>query len=420
VFGREAAYNGFVRGLWSCLFFVAACGSDRVLPAQDAPPAESEPPTYHRDIAPLIARQCETCHREGGVGPFALETYTQAADVADAAAAMTATRQMPPWPADASGACNTFVGQRWLTDADIAMFAAWAAAGAPEGDPAQAVEIEVPGDLPFAGSVTLQSAEAYTVMPGPDDRYRCFVVDPQLTQPAYITAFAMRLDRADVVHHMQLYSADTEEAEADIAARDAADAEPGYACEDGVGNVRYIGVWAAGDRIKRWPDGTGIRIGRERNLVVQLHYHNHSSGPIADRSAVELELASAVDKAGRIDSYAQRDLRLVPGEEQIVVSREIEISRTAIARGARLHMHQLGVTAKLELIHEGQTQCMLDIPRWNFGWQLFYDFDQPMAVATGDVLELTCSYDTRSRTDVVTWGESTTDEMCIGYLYVTP
>ncbi len=397
---------------------LVGCGSDAA-PSDAAP---SGPPTYYRDVAPVLGVHCVDCHRAGGAAPFSLVTYADALDSADAIVAMTVSRQMPPWPADSSGACNTFVGQRWLSDAEIATLSAWAAAGAPAGDPRDEREIEVPPPATMTTTVVLGSPAPYSVSPGLDDEYRCFVVDPGLEVDRFITAFAVQLDRADVVHHMQLFASDSDASDADITERDAQDPASGYSCDsEGTGrDLRYIGVWAAGDTVKRWPDGTGIRLRARRRLVVQFHYHNHTSGPIHDRSQVALELTDSVGAEANILGVSMSQLSLAPGQPNVETSRARPVRDTVTARAARLHMHRLGTHARIELIHGAETRCLLDIPRWNFGWQLFYTFDEPITLTAGDLVKVTCGYDTTSRTEVVEWGESTDDEMCIGYLYATP
>ena len=399
---------------------LVGCGSEVLPPASDGAP--SAPPTYYKDVAPLLGRHCVGCHRSDGAAPFSLATLAEATDTSDAIAAQTASRQMPPWPADASGTCNTFVGQRWLSEVEIATLSAWAAAGAPAGDPGDARPVVVPPPPALTPSVELGSPAPYTVAPGlARDEYRCFVVDPALVDDRFITALAVRIDRAEVVHHMQLFAADSDAAEADITMRDAQDVAPGYACDsEGIGSgLRYIGVWASGDTVKRWPDGTGIRVAAARKLVVQFHYHNHTSAPIADRSTVALELADAVASPASFAGLGVRDLALPPGLSNVEVSGAEPLRDDGTVHAARIHMHQLGAHARLELLRGNETFCLLDIPRWDFDWQLFYTFARPFEVHEFDLLKVTCGYDTTSRSEIVTWGESTDDEMCIGYVYTT-
>ena len=93
--------------------------------------AVKSPVTYAKDVAPIIQKNCQTCHRAGEVAPFALENYKQAAAKAQMLKAVTAKRLMPPWKAESHG---EFLDERRLTDAEIAAIATWADSGAPEGD----------------------------------------------------------------------------------------------------------------------------------------------------------------------------------------------------------------------------------------------------------------------------------------------
>lgn len=413
----------------------AACGTDRVsrdVVDHDAPgmpeatpdaPGEPLAPTYYRDIAPILETRCAGCHVEGGVAPFALAGYAEAASRSQEIAAATTARVMPPWPADASGACGTFVDARWLSPAEIAMLAAWHATGAPAGDASHATLATSPSPPAFTPAVTLASSEPYLVRPGPDE-YRCFVVDPQLTEDRYITAIALALDRPEVVHHMQLFAAFGATAETSIDQRDAADPGPGYACDDeGVGvGLRYVGVWAGGDLVRRWPEGSGVEIAAGHRLVLQLHYHNHGSTPVADRTALQLELASQVDHVGQITSTQLTHFELPAGlaETSVTTTGGLPISAPAWLRGARIHMHGYGASARMELVRGGTETCLLDIPRWQEGWQLFYRFAAPIDVAPGDQIRIRCSYDTRTADEPVEWGFGSDDEMCIAYTFVTP
>ena len=92
------------------------------------------PVTFNRDVAPILHAHCAGCHRPGGIGPFSLTTYDEVRERAPRIAAATSERRMPPWkPVPGHG---RFRNERRLADAEIALLAGWAAAGAPEGDPA--------------------------------------------------------------------------------------------------------------------------------------------------------------------------------------------------------------------------------------------------------------------------------------------
>src|SRR5215831_4129825 len=89
-------------------------------------------PTFNTDIAPIVFKNCTTCHRTGQQAvPFTLLNYEDAKKHADAIAKVTAARRMPPWPPDP--ATPEFIGKRGLSAEQIAVIQRWVQAGAPEG-----------------------------------------------------------------------------------------------------------------------------------------------------------------------------------------------------------------------------------------------------------------------------------------------
>src|SRR5262245_7674165 len=91
---------------------------------------DGPPPTYTRDIAPIIAKHCSVCHRPGGAGPFSLTSYSAVRSRARQVAAVTRSRVMPPWPAEPG--YGDFLNTPVLTDAAIDSIARWVEGGAPE------------------------------------------------------------------------------------------------------------------------------------------------------------------------------------------------------------------------------------------------------------------------------------------------
>ena len=114
-------------GAWSAALWLCAAGL-----------SAGEPPTFSRDIAPIVHRNCSTCHRPGTAAPFSLLTYDETRPWARAIRQATQTRSMPPWKPEA-GYGGPFVGERRLTDDQIELIAAWVDTGAPEGNPADLV-----------------------------------------------------------------------------------------------------------------------------------------------------------------------------------------------------------------------------------------------------------------------------------------
>src|SRR5262249_17381916 len=98
-------------------------------------------PTFHEDVEPIVQRSCQSCHTEGGLAPFALQTYEEARAMVGPMVQPTGARTMPPWGTQEDEECQPAHGWKHdarLTDEEIDTIAAWQKAGMPEGDRAKA------------------------------------------------------------------------------------------------------------------------------------------------------------------------------------------------------------------------------------------------------------------------------------------
>src|SRR6202162_951774 len=86
----------------------------------------------NKDVLPVLQKNCQTCHRPGEIGPMALLTYEGTRPWAKAIKSAVLSRKMPPWFADPK--YGHFANDRSLSQAEVNTLAAWADAGAPEGD----------------------------------------------------------------------------------------------------------------------------------------------------------------------------------------------------------------------------------------------------------------------------------------------
>jgi hypothetical protein len=92
--------------------------------------------TFTKDVAPILQRSCQTCHRPGAIAPMSLLTYEDARPWARSIKQKVASREMPPWYVDRHVGITKFKSDPSLTDAEIATLTAWADSGAPMGSPA--------------------------------------------------------------------------------------------------------------------------------------------------------------------------------------------------------------------------------------------------------------------------------------------
>ncbi|MDI1447051.1 hypothetical protein [Polyangium sp. 6x1] len=401
-------------------------------------PTNATEPTYYKDIAPIVNRECAGCHQAGGIGNFSLTDAAIAAQMAPAMAAATHARTMPPMPVNNDGSCQTFENARWLTDEQIALFQSWSKAGAPLGDPADAPPPPEAKGPTLAGDVLqFDLGVDYTPKPPADkpDDYHCFIVDPGIGADVFITGYDIQPGDGRIVHHVALFALPDAQAEADAAVLDAAEEGAGYTCFGGAGTnaVSLVGSWIPGSGASVFPEGTGIRYAAGRKMVVQMHYNVPATGgPFTDRSTMKLQFSKdPALKPALFLSTGAPQISLPPGQEVAEAKGELPLSLLAQYfnlpdfNGIRVwgvlpHMHTAGRTLRSKATTtQGAEQCITDVDRWDFHWQNLWWNETPFDVSADSTISVTCGYDTRGRTETTVMGEGTSDEMCVNVLYAT-
>ncbi len=398
------------------VFALGACSSSE-------PPVPS--PVYYGEVDAILAENCVDCHAadEDRLAPFSLAGYDDAVLAAEHTpiAFAVMNRIMPPYYADDSGACRTYHGNRWLTDAQISTLVAWANGAHAAGDPADATPPPPPPPALDGVEAWLDPGADYLPTQSVDDEYRCFVVDPGLAADQFLTGFQVRPGNGSVVHHVIVFALPDAAAEADALGRDAGDLALGYPCPGGPGpaSASFLIGWAPGNAAVRFPIGTGIRMLGGRRVVMQVHYNLAESDRRVDRTTVDLALAAAVADEAAILSV-RADVDLLPGQPDVAAIGARALPPGAGGRiwGVAMHMHQRGIGGGVRRVVGGDA-CLLDLVNWSFHWQHLYWFDTPQPVAGGDRLEVTCHYDTSDDRTPVRWGEGTGDEMCLAYVYAS-
>jgi hypothetical protein len=408
----------------------------------DSPQSDpNRTPTYFQDVEPLLGRRCVSCHQPGNLAPFSLATWADVEPKATLIAAAVQSLQMPPFPPAQTDGCPQIDDPRVMTQAERDLIARWATAGAPAGD---AHPQELPGKPtgPLGPpSDRFPMPESYTSAGRDSDDYRCFLIDPKLTTLAAVSAVSVEPGNRQIVHHAAVYAIPPSEVDA-IKKLDAADPGPGYTCFSGAGVLMAysIGLWVPGfDAPLAPPRPTvGFYLPPGWQLVLQNHY-NYANGITADLSTVTLWRGTLVTEIPHIMYLADYTFFLPAGAKSTTSSATGEIisplatpmlgqSAPGFIYSAWAHMHLLGQTFTMDLVRpDGSEQCLLHIPVWDFHWQTAYRFKKPVYAATGDRVRLRCGWDnsaenqpalggTRLPPRDVTYGEKTSDEMCIGTL----
>ncbi len=387
--------------------------------------------TYNKDIAPLLWKNCASCHRPGQVAPFSLLTYKDAAKRADFLASVARKRRMPPWKPESG--YGEFRHERRLSVAEIKLLSRWADDGAPEGDAK-----DLPPAPKFTSDWQLGEPDLVIKMPAPfnvpadgPDIYQCFPVPLPIQEDRQIAAVEFRPGNPRVVHHSLIFL------DRSGYARQRADKEkgPGFRSFGGPGFIPSgaLGAWVPGAVTERMPDGLGMECRKGSVLVIQIHYHPDGKQE-TDQSSVGIYFvkkpAQRLFDAVSINSSA---IDIPPGaKHHVVKAQTTPLPVDILLLNIGPHMHYLGREVKCWAeTPEGKTVPLIWIKDWDFNWQGGYSFAKPIPLPKGTIFKTEGTFDNSADNPLnpnsppkrVRYGEATTDEMllCIaGFVTVNP
>ncbi len=457
-------------------------------------------PSFKAAVLPILTANCASCHTSGQVGAdhWALNTAADAAKVADGIATVTRAKYMPPWPASTVGV--PLAHSKALSQKDIDTIAAWSRTGGKLDVPAS-TKVKVtkgPTPAPPRRDVVLKLAQPYTGSASVPNDYRCFVLDPHLTAPTWVTGYAVTADQRAEIHHAQVFHINSTQA-TDGLARSGFDGKPGWSCYAGPslggggratsiqpkgaqtaaagGASRFsqpglIAGWVPGQDPSTYPKGSGILFQPGDAIVFQVHYH-YANRATPDQSSISLQTRPGTDALKSIDivnPIGPVEIPCAPGTSGALCDRnaalrdnirlygpsggltelgllavcgktqaELTAGFTGVASSscdtkvpesgeivaAMGHMHTLGKSFRLTLDPGTPgSNVLLDIPTWNFDWQMNYSLARPVHVEKGQTIRMSCSWDRSLDPNrppkYIVFAEGTEDEMCFSTYAIVP
>ncbi|MGD9723787.1 MAG: thioredoxin family protein [Pirellulales bacterium] len=366
-------------------------------------PEPSGEVTYSKHIARMLKDRCVECHHEGQIAPFALTNYDEVVGWAEMIREVVHERRMPPWMADP--AHNEFKNNPSLSAADIALLDKWIENGCPEGNPADLPE---PGEyakgwgIPQPDQVFYMDAKPYTVPAEGVVSYQIYEVDPGFTEDKWIKFAEVRAGNPAVVHHVIVFIQQP--------------GEPRF----GAPQMAY----APGMTPRRFDPGMAIRAAAGSKLIFQCHYTPNGTQQ-DDRSYVGFVYADPKEVSHEVmgGSCGEMTFVIPPNTaNHEVVARKLFLRDTTLL-GMNPHMHLRGKSFKYELeLPDGKREVLLDVPHYDFNWQLWYMLKEPRQIPKGSRMICTAQFDNSADnlanpdpSKEVIWGEQTWEEMMFGF-----
>lgn len=386
--------------------------------------------TYTKDVAPIIQKNCQGCHRPGEVAPMPFTNFKDTRPWAKAIKEKVVTRVMPPWFADPKH--TEFENDARLSERDIQTVAAWVDQGAKEGDPKA-----MPPSPKFVEGWNIGKPDAVLSMTVDFEvplegavPYKYFVIPTNFDEDKYVQFAEIRAGDRSHMHHLIVSVRYPDgnplppAGELDPAARREGLARAARSVEDSDG--RLVG-WAPGEAPLELKEGQAKLIKKGSVLIFQVHYTTNGK-PGKDRSSVGLIFSKApVEKRVITAGAFARNLVIPAGDPNFESRATFPFKEDSHIDSLHPHMHLRGKDMTFKLVYpDGNEKLLLSVPRFDFNWQQTYVFKEPVAAPKGSKLEVIAHHDNSPNnkfnpdpTKVVKWGDQTWDEMMIGYFDYT-
>jgi peroxiredoxin len=469
--------------------------------------------TYHNQVARIFQQNCQSCHREGQIGPFVLDTYKDAKGWAGMIKEVVSERRMPPWHADPKH--GEFINDRSMSQAEIDTVVAWVDAGAPEGDIADSpkpVEFSKTEWLIGEPDAIFELTEAYEVPAEGTVDYQYFRVKTNFDDDKWISAGEIRPGAPGVVHHVLTFvrppgsyfggrgggdrhrrdrdgdgdggrsrrfrGGDRDQGDRgrdgdDREARAGRDSKDGQEGEDrprfgrrgdgesstgrrlsgreggssggllpsGVGRFAGAGKKSARERATGgeglgffisnvpgqmphiFPEGSAKLLPKGWDIVFQMHYTPNGK-TATDRTKLGVRFTEKPPTfAVKTSAAGQPFLRIPPNDANHIVGAKFPVKEDMKILAFLPHMHVRGKAFKYEVsFPDGRTETVLDVPKYDFGWQVRYVLANPLMVPKGSEIFCRAVFDNSSDnpwnpdpSQEVRWGDQTWEEMMIGF-----
>lgn len=390
--------------------------------------------SFTRDVAPILHARCVACHRQGNVAPFPLTTFEEVKSHAAMILETVRGRLMPPWMPD-TNPDHPFVGDRRLSDAEIATIVEWVEGGCVRGDPRDEPTLPPSLDGWQLGEpdLVVRLSEPFKVPADGPDRLQHFVVPIDIPEDKVVAAVEFHPGDRRVVHHAVLFL----DASGTARRLDASTPEPGYGGFGGPGFLPSgaLGGWSPGNTPRRLPGGRGRHLKRGSDLVVQVHYHPDGVERV-DRS--EIGLFFIDEPTAKIVAERERlvgsiwtsayDIDIPPGDPCWTTTASYTLPKEVTVVGIVPHMHLLGKSVRVRAeLPDGRSEGLVDIPSWNYAWQDEFLFERPFPLPAGTRIVTEGVFDNSSDNPSnpskpprrVEWGDGTLDEMLFTFLLVS-
>lgn len=374
--------------------------------------------TYHNQIARLVQAHCVECHRKGGVAPFPLDTYKDVVAHTGQITKVIDNETMPPWfAARSEKGPSPWVNDRSLTTTEKVELLGWLHGEKAQGNPADAPRPRTfdPDWQIGKPDVIIRAEKAVPVQAEGVMDYQHVEAETDFAEDKWVQALEVRPSARQVVHHVLVFVLPPRKAGEKVNPFD------GVARSETQG---YYAIYVPGNSTLVYPNGFGKKFPKGSRVRFQIHYTPNGTAT-EDRPELGLVFCKEKPKHSVVVAAVTNPLMSIPpGADNHPVPAVLPVPFDVKLIAFLPHMHVRGKAFRYEVTPKGgKKEVLLDIPRYDFNWQLRYEFAEYRAVPRGSTLWGTAWYDNSARNPAnpdpsatVKWGKQSFDEMMLGYV----
>ena len=370
-------------------------------------PATPEAVSYADDIAPMLVDNCVTCHRAGGIGPWAMTDYNMVRGFAPMIREVVRTKRMPPWHADPVH--GSFANDRSLATEDVRKLVHWIEAGAPRGDgpdPLASLDVEWP-DWGLGEPDLVLDIPAFDVPATGVVEYQYQRVLNPLDHDVWVRATEILPGDRAALHHVITTFRNPN--------------------QDGTGFERRgggLGGYVPGAETRGAPEGTGTLLPAGAMIIFQMHYTPYGKS-VTDRSKLGIYFHDEPPKHRLANAVLMNTrIRIPPNTKSHSEFAERTFKRDVLLYSLLPHAHYRGKASEFRAFYpDGGEELLLSVPNYDFNWQTTYVLEEPKVLPAGTRVVHTTWWDNSAQNPAnpdpnreVPWGRQSWDEMLFGSL----
>lgn len=390
--------------------------------------------TFYKDVLPILQKNCQECHRAGEVAPMAFTTYEEVRPWAKAMRVAVLSRKMPPWFADP--AYGKFHNERMLRPDEMEKIVKWIDKGAPAGDKREAPPMKqwTEGWSIGKPDLVVEMPQAFPVPAKGTIEYTYLVLPLNLTKDTWVQAAEVRPGDRAVVHHViaflrepgSKWMRDVDYGVPFVPNKTARNSRNSGASEAGGPGSELLVGYAPGLQAQIFRPGTAKLLKAGTDVVFQMHYTANGKASL-DRTKIGLTFAKEPPRERVMTMAASNTKFVIPaGEGNHRVESQFTLQADTRLTGLMPHMHLRGKAFQYKAVYPtGESEILLNVPRYDFAWQLFYYLAEPKVFPKGTRIECVAYFDNSANnafnpdpSKEVRWGDQSWEEMMIGWFDV--